>query len=197
MFIDDYLSEVVQIAKNLNYDEIDKIVTIIYETRENDGRCFFLGSGGSLASCSHAVNDFRKIIGIESYSPGDNASELTARTNDSGFETVFVEWLKTSRLTSKDMICVASVGGGDKVKKLSENLILAIDYAKEIGSKVVGVVGKSGGYTGIHADARVIIPIININRVTPHAEEFFMVIIHLLVSHPLLQKYETTWESRK
>jgi D-sedoheptulose 7-phosphate isomerase len=169
MFINEYLEEVREIARNLDQFEIEKAVNIIYETRANEGRVFCLGVGGSASTASHSVNDFRKIVGIEAYAPTDNVSELSARTNDSGFETIFSEWLKISKLTSKDILCLFSVGGGDEKKKLSENLILAMKYAKEIGAKTIAIVGKSGGYAGTHADAKIIIPIINIDRITPHA----------------------------
>jgi D-sedoheptulose 7-phosphate isomerase len=163
--------------------------------KRDRGRLFFLGVGGSAGNCSHAVNDFRKIVGIESYAPTDNVSELTARTNDEGWATIFSEWLKVSQLGSRDAIFVFSVGGGNLEKNVSPNLVSAIQHAKSVGAKVLGVVGRDGGYTGRTADACVIIPTVNPETVTPHSEAFQAVIWHLLVSHPKLKANQTKWES--
>jgi D-sedoheptulose 7-phosphate isomerase len=156
---------------------------------------FFLGVGGSAANCSHAVNDFRKIAGIEAYTPVDNVSELTARTNDEGWESVFVNWLKGSRLQSRDMLFVLSVGGGSVDKNVSPNLVLALQYAKPLGTQIVGIVGRDGGYTAQVADACVVIPTVNPDNITPHSEAFQAVVWHLLVSHPGLKAANTKWES--
>jgi D-sedoheptulose 7-phosphate isomerase len=190
-----HLNETSQIIERLDVAAIEKAATLLAELRSRAGRLFFLGVGGSAANCSHAVNDFRKIAGIEAYAPTDNVSELTARTNDEGWATVFVEWLKTSRLQNRDVVFVLSVGGGNLEKNISPNLVKALQYAKEIGAKVVGVVGRDGGYTAKVADACVIIPTVNAETVTPHAEAFQAVIWHLLVSHPMLKATQTKWES--
>jgi D-sedoheptulose 7-phosphate isomerase len=163
--------------------------------KSEGGRIFFLGVGGSAGNCSHAVNDFRKIVGIESYAPTDNVSELTARTNDEGWASVFVEWLKTSKLQAKDALFVFSVGGGNLEKNVSPNLVLALQLAKEVGAKVTGVVGRDGGYTAKVADACVVVPTVNPDTITPHSEAFQAVIWHLLVSHPKLKVNQTKWES--
>jgi D-sedoheptulose 7-phosphate isomerase len=163
--------------------------------KRDGGRIFFLGVGGSAGNCSHAVNDFRKIVGIESYAPTDNVSELTARTNDEGWASVFVEWLKTSKLQAKDALFVFSVGGGNLEKNVSPNLVLALQLAREVGAKVTGVVGRDGGYTAKVADACVIVPTVNPETITPHSEAFQAVIWHLLVSHPKLKANQTKWES--
>src|SRR5688572_15616711 len=168
---------------------------LLAEVKHGSGRVFFLGVGGSAGNCSHAVNDFRKIVGIESYAPTDNVSELTARTNDEGWATIFAEWLKISKLNSRDMLFVLSVGGGNLEKNISPNLVTALQYAKTIGAKVVGVVGRDGGYTATVADACVIVPTVNPDNVTPHSEAFQAVIWHLLVSHPKLKANQTKWES--
>ena len=165
------------------------------EVKKRRGRLFLLGVGGSAANCSHAVNDFRKIAGIESYAPTDNVAELTARTNDEGWQSVFLEWLKTSNLTSNDAVFVFSVGGGSLEKNISPNLVRAISFAKQLNADVMGIVGRDGGYTATAADACVIIPTVNEQTVTPHAEAFQAVIWHILVSHPLLKSNETKWES--
>lgn len=190
-----HLGEASRIIAELDVAAIEKVASLLAELRSRPGRLFFLGVGGSAANCSHAVNDFRKIAGIEAYAPTDNVSELTARTNDEGWATVFVEWLKTSRLQNRDVVFVLSVGGGDLEKNISPNLVKALQYAKEIGAKVVGVVGRDGGYTAKVADACVIIPTVNAETITPHAEAFQAVIWHLLVSHPLLKATQTKWES--
>lgn len=190
-----HLAEANQIITALNVAEIERLAQLLAELRSSHGRLFFLGVGGSAANCSHAVNDFRKIAGIEAYAPTDNVSELTARTNDEGWETVFIEWLKTSRLRSDDMLFVFSVGGGNVERNISPNLVLALQYAKAVGAKVVGVVGRDGGYTARVADACIIIPTVNAETVTPHSEAFQAVIWHLLVSHPSVKKANTKWES--
>jgi D-sedoheptulose 7-phosphate isomerase len=196
-YTEKHLREASSIIDQLDRESVEKMVELLAELRSREGRLFFLGVGGSAANCSHAVNDFRKIVGIEAYSPTDNVSELTARTNDEGWSTVFVEWLKTSHLNSRDMLFVFSVGGGNLEKNISPNLVLALDYAKEVQARVVGVVGRDGGYTAKVADACVIIPTVNTETITPHAEAFQAVIWHLLVSHPSLQAQQTKWESVK
>jgi len=190
-----HLEESIEIIKKIDTKKIENIVDIISKVRKEKGRIFFLGVGGSAANCSHAVNDFRKIIGVESYTPTDNVSELTARINDEGWNSVFSEWLKVSNLSSKDLIFVFSVGGGSPEKNISPNLVEALKYGKSIGSKLVGVVGRDGGYTSKVADAYVIIPTVNEKTITPHTEAFQAVIWHLIVSHPKLKLNETKWES--
>ena len=194
-FIKQYLIEAKEVIDQLDLNAMESVVAIIEGTRRNNGRMFVLGVGGSAANASHAVNDFRKIVGIEAYAPTDNVSELTARTNDDGWASVFVEWLKTSGLRHEDMILVFSVGGGNLEKNVSPNLVSAIQHAKEVGAKVCGVVGRDGGYTARMADACVVIPTVNPTHVTPHAEAFQGVVWHLLVSHPKLKQAETKWES--
>ena len=190
-----HLDEASRIIGGLDVSAIERLANLLADVRSDGGRLFFLGVGGSAANCSHAVNDFRKIAGIEAYAPTDNVSELTARTNDDGWETVFVEWLKTSRLQARDMLFVLSVGGGNVEKNISPNLVQALQYAKEIGSKIAGVVGRDGGYTAQVAEACVIIPTVNPDTITPHAEAFQAVVWHLLVSHPILKAAQTKWES--
>ena len=194
-FIKQYLIEAKEVIDHLDLVAMESVVSIIEGTRGNNGRMFVLGVGGSAANASHAVNDFRKIVGIEAYAPTDNVSELTARTNDDGWASVFVGWLKTSGLCHKDMILVFSVGGGNLDKNVSPNLVSAIQYAKEVGAKVCGVVGRDGGYTAQAADACVVVPTVNPAHITPHAEAFQGVVWHLLVSHPRLKQEETKWES--
>ncbi len=196
-FIREYLVEAGEIIDQLDTEAIEKIVTLIEETRERKGRMFILGVGGSAANASHAVNDFRKIVGLEAYAPTDNVSELTARTNDDGWASVFIEWLKTSGLRGDDMVFIFSVGGGNLEKNVSPNLVSAIQYAKEVGAKVCGVVGRDGGHTARTADACVVIPTPNPAHVTPHTEAFQSVVWHLLVSHPRLKQAQTKWESVK
>ncbi len=190
-----HLREAVQVIERLDTAAIEKMVSLLAELRQRQGRLFFLGVGGSAGNCSHAVNDFRKIVGIESYAPTDNVSELTARTNDDGWASVFVEWLKVSRLKPDDGVFVFSVGGGNLEKNISPNLVSALQYAKEVGAKVMGVVGRDGGYTASVADACVIVPTVNPDTVTPHTEAFQAVVWHLLVSHPKLKAKQTKWES--
>lgn len=192
-----HLEEAIKIIEKVDDYEIERIASIIATTKENNGRLFFLGVGGSAGNASHAVNDFRKIVGIESYTPTDNISELTARTNDEGWDTVFSEWLKISKLGSTDTLFILSVGGGNLEKNISPNLVKALQLAKERGSKIVGIVGRDGGFTAKVADAIVIIPIINSETVTPHTEALQSVILHLLVSHPILKTKQTKWESTK
>ena len=190
-----HLEETAKVVAGLNPDVIEKMVGLLADLRTRGGRLFFLGVGGSAANCSHAVNDFRKIAGIECYTPVDNVSELTARTNDEGWESVFVNWLKVSRLQARDMICVFSVGGGSLEKNISPNLVRALQFAREIGAGIIGVVGRDGGYTATVADACVVVPTVNPDNVTPHSEAFQAVVWHLLVSHPLLKAAQTKWES--
>lgn len=190
-----HLNEASDIIQKMDVTAIEKIVDLLVTVKTEGGRIFFLGVGGSAGNCSHAVNDFRKIVGIESYAPTDNVSELTARTNDEGWATVFVEWLKTSKLLAKDMLFIFSVGGGNLEKNISPNLVEALKYGKSIGTKITGVVGRDGGYTAQVADACLIVPTVNSENITPHSEAFQAVIWHLLVSHPKLKANQTKWES--
>lgn len=194
-FIEQFLSEASLIIKNLNKEQIEASVNLLSKTREKNGRLFVLGVGGSAANASHAVNDFRKIVGIEAYAPTDNVSELTARTNDEGWSTVFSKWLEVSRLKAEDTLLILSVGGGNLENNVSPNLVLALQYAKQVGAKIIGIVSRDGGYTAEVADACVLIPSPNAENVTPHAEAFQAVIWHLLVSHPKLKIQQTKWES--
>jgi D-sedoheptulose 7-phosphate isomerase len=195
MFAEKFLLETKLIINELNLNHIERIVDLLLEIRQKKGRLFFLGIGGSAANASHAVNDFRKIVGIEAYSPTDNISELTARINDDGWKSVLANWLAVSRLSEKDMLFILSVGGGDLVKNISPNLVAALDYGKKQGSKIVGILGRDGGYTARLADACVLIPTVNIDHITPHAEAFQAVIWHLMVAHPKLKITTTKWES--
>ena len=190
-----HLDETARIVAALDPAVLERMVALLAALRARGGRLFFLGVGGSAANCSHAVNDFRKIAGIEAYTPTDNVSELTARTNDEGWESVFVNWLKGSRLRQTDMLFVLSVGGGSLEKNVSPNLVRALQFAKELGTPIAGVVGRDGGYTAQVADACVVIPTVNPDNVTPHAEAFQGVVCHLLVSHPALKAAQTKWES--
>jgi len=194
-YIAQYLNEAKTIIEKIDTKSIQKMVDILVDIREHDGRIFFLGVGGGAGNAAHAVNDFRKIARIESYAPTDNVSELTARVNDDGWESVFVEWLKVSRLNNKDGIFVFSVGGGHLEKNVSPNLVRSLEYGKKSGAKIMGIVGRDGGYTAKVADACVIVPTVNGNTVTPHAEAFQGVIWHLIVSHPQIQRSEMKWES--
>jgi len=196
-YIDDFLKEVHQVVDDLNISEIEKMIRLLVSLREKNGRLFFLGVGGGAGNASHAVNDFRKICGIESYTPSDNVSELSARVNDDGWETVFVNWLKGSKLRASDGVFVFSVGGGNAEKNISANLVHALKFAKEVGSKIFGVVGRDGGYTAQVADACVTIPTVNPETITPHTESFQAVVWHLLVSHPEMKISEMKWESVK
>jgi D-sedoheptulose 7-phosphate isomerase len=190
-----HLREAEAILRMLDVEAIEHIAVLLAEIKASAGRIFFLGVGGSAGNCSHAVNDFRKLAGIECYAPTDNVSELTARINDDGWESAFVEWLKVSRLAKRDAIFVLSVGGGSAEKKISVNLVEAVSYAKTVGAKVIGILGRDGGHTARLADASVIIPTANPETVTPHCEAFQAVIWHLLVSHPLLRTTVPKWES--
>ena len=197
IFIESYFREAKQIIDLLDTSQIRKMVDFLVNLRSQKGRLFILGVGGGAGHASHAVNDFRKICGIESYTPSDNVSELTARVNDDGWDTSYVNWLKGSNLTLGDMIFVFSVGGGDLDKGISVNIVNSLKFAKEVGAKICGVVGREGGYTAEVADACLVIPPVNTETVTPHTEAFQAVVWHLLVSHPELQKYEMKWESVK
>lgn len=190
-----HIDEAIDILQRIDAVAIENMVELLAGIARDGGRIFFLGVGGSAGNCSHAVNDFRKIVGIECYSPTDNVSELTARTNDEGWASVFVEWLKTSKLSAKDAVFVLSVGGGDLEANISPNLVLALRHAKAVGAKVTGVVGRDGGYTAQVADACVIVPTVNPETITPHAEALQAVVWHLLVSHPRLKAHQTKWES--
>jgi D-sedoheptulose 7-phosphate isomerase len=189
------LKEAAEILEKIDVAAIEKMADLLATVKADGGRIFFLGVGGSAGNCSHAVNDFRKIVGIECYAPTDNVSELTARTNDDGWASVFVEWLKVSKLIAKDALFIFSVGGGNLEKNISPNLVEAIKLAKTVGAKVTGVVGRDGGYTAQAADACVIIPTVNPDTITPHSEAFQAVVWHLLVSHPKLKVNQTKWES--
>jgi len=196
-YIEKYLSEVVKITELIDRKAIKGMVDILVRVRQNSGRLFIIGVGGGAGNAGHAVNDFRKIAGIESYSPTDNVSELTARINDDGWDSSFANWLKASRINSKDCVFVFSVGGGNADKNISNNLVQALKCAKEVGAKVIGVVGRDGGYTAKVADAAVIIPSVDPQTVTPHTESFQAVVWHLIVSHPSLKANEMKWESVK
>jgi D-sedoheptulose 7-phosphate isomerase len=196
-FINKYISNSKLILDELDLNQISTMISILKETRENNGRLFILGVGGGAGHASHAVNDFRKICDIEAYSPSDNVSELTARVNDDGWETTYVNWLMGSRLKKNDSLLVFSVGGGNLEKGVSVNIVKSLQYAREVGSKVCGIVGREGGYTAEIADACVIIPPIDPDNITPHTEGFQALVWHLLVSHPDLQMFEMKWESVK
>ena len=192
-----YLKECIQICSAINPDEIERMADLINSVRSTNGRIFFLGVGGGAGHASHAVNDFRKICNIESYAPTDNVSELTARVNDDGWDTCYVNWLKGSNLSEKDLLFVFSVGGGNLEKNISVNILKSLELAQEIGSKICGVVGRDGGYTKKVANACIVVPTVNEENVTPHTEAFQAVIWHLLVAHPLLLANEMKWESVK
>ncbi len=191
----EHLQETVAILQRLDVAAIENVVTLLKHIKGSGGRIFFLGVGGSAANCSHAVNDFRKLLGMECYTPVDNVSELTARINDAGWDSAYVEWLKVSRLSERDGVFVLSVGGGSAEKNISRNLIAAVDYARTVGTKVIGIVGRDGGHTARVADACVIIPTVNHRSVTPHCEALQAVIWHLLASHPLLGPRDGKWEA--
>jgi D-sedoheptulose 7-phosphate isomerase len=188
-----HLLETIEITKAIDPEVIEKIVELLLDVKETGGRLFVLGVGGSAANAGHAVNDFRKLADIETYAPTDNVAELTARTNDDGWETVFSGWLRVSKLSPKDCLFILSVGGGDREKKVSPNLIEAIDLAKEVGARITGIVGRDGGYTAKKADVCIVVPTVNPGTVTPHSESFQTVIWHLLVSHPSLKSNPTKW----
>jgi D-sedoheptulose 7-phosphate isomerase len=192
-FSEQHLKETAEITKAIDPEMIEKIVDLLANVKETGGRLFVLGVGGSAANAGHAVNDFRKLAGIETYAPTDNVAELTARTNDEGWETVFSGWLKVSKINMKDCLFILSVGGGNKEKNVSPNLIEAIDLAKEVGARVTGIVGRDGGYTAQNADVCLIVPTVNPSTVTPHSESFQTVIWHLMVSHPKLKSNPTKW----
>src|SRR5271154_6542644 len=194
-FTQDFLKEVQEVTRQLDAKAIDAVVEELLAIRERGGRLFILGVGGSAGNASHAVNDFRKICGIECYAPTDNVSELTARTNDDGWASIFAEWLRGSHLSGRDGLLVLSVGGGNLEKNVSPNLVRAIQFAKEMGATVTGIVGRDGGYTAKMADAVVIVPTVNPDHVTPHSEAFQAVVWHLFVSHPRLKVNQTKWET--
>jgi D-sedoheptulose 7-phosphate isomerase len=194
-FTQQFLEEVGQIVKKIDTQAVDRLAALLVATRAAGGRLFILGVGGSAGNASHAVNDFRKIAGIEAYAPTDNVSELTARTNDEGWSTVFERWLRVSRLHADDMLLIFSVGGGNLERHVSPNLVEALKYARSVGAKIGGIVGRDGGYTAQVADACVLIPVVNAAHITPHSEAFQAVVWHLLVSHPDLKQEQTKWES--
>jgi D-sedoheptulose 7-phosphate isomerase len=196
-YTEQHLAEATTILQQIDHAAIEKMADVLATVRARGGRLFFLGVGGSAGNCGHAVNDFRKLAGFEAYAPTDNVSELTARTNDEGWETVFVAWLKGSRLRKEDGVFVFSVGGGSLEKNISPNLVKALQYARESDAAIVGVVGRDGGYTATVADACVIVPTVNPDTVTPHSEAFQAVVWHLLVSHPKLKANATKWESTR
>jgi len=194
-FVEKYLAQSIKLIGGLDHTQIEKMATGIAAVKARGGRLFIIGSGGGAGHASHAVNDFRKIVGLECYSPSDNVSELTARVNDDGWDSSYSNWLKVSRINEKDGILVFSVGGGDLERSVSVNLVRCIQLAKEVGGSVFGIVGRTGGYTKQVADACVIIPVVDGELVTPHTEGFQAVVWHLLVSHPALKAVQTKWES--
>ena len=196
-FTQQYLEETQKVAAQLDTNAIEKAVEELAKVRERGGRLFILGVGGSAGNAGHAVNDFRKICGFEAYAPTDNVSELTARTNDDGWASIFAEWLKGSKLSAKDGLLIFSVGGGNLEKNVSPNLVAAIQLAKQVKASVIGIVGRDGGYTAKEATAVVIVPTVNPTHVTPHSESFQAVVWHLFVSHPRLKVTQTKWESTK
>jgi D-sedoheptulose 7-phosphate isomerase len=192
---EDYFEQVAKIAAKIDHVAIERIAEELFDLRERGGRLFFLGVGGSAANCSHAVNDFRKLCGIEAYTPVDNVAELTARTNDEGWSTVFAAWLRTSRINSKDAVLVFSVGGGDAERNVSANIVHGLDEAKSSGARILGVVGRDGGYTKKIGDAVVVVPVVDEKSITPHSEAFQAVVWHALSCHPRLMRQENKWES--
>jgi D-sedoheptulose 7-phosphate isomerase len=196
-YIKNFLAEVGWIARGIDASAVEQIIEHLVSVRERGGRLFFLGVGGGAGNATHAVNDFRKIAGIESYAPTDNVSELTARTNDNGWHTIFADWLRTSRLNDKDAVFVFSVGGGNKEKNISVNIVEALEYARGVGATILGVVGRDGGFTAMVADACVIVPTVSPDTVTAHAESFQAVVWHMVVSHPRMKVAEMKWESVK
>lgn len=194
-YIAQYFEESIQILGRIDQNMIERMLELILQVRQKNGRIFFLGVGGGAGQASHAVNDFRKIAGIESYAPTDNVSELTARINDDGWDTSYRNWLQGSRLKQSDMVFVFSVGGGDVERNISVNLVKALQYATEVGASICGVVGRNGGFTAQVADVCLVIPIVNSETVTPHTESFQALLCHLLVSHPKLRAAEMKWES--
>lgn len=196
-YISRYLKEVESITHKIEASKVEQMVELLVELRDKEGRLFFIGAGGGAGNANHAVNDFRKIAGIEAYTPTDNVSELTARVNDDGWETVFVNWLKGSKLRVDDGVFVFSVGGGSEVKNISVNIVQALKYAKQVGAKIFGIVGRDGGYTAKVADVCIVVPTISSDTVTAHAESFQAVLWHLIVSHPQVRIAEMKWESVK
>ena len=194
-FIRQYLDEAREVIQKLDVDAIEAMAALLAETRAKGGRLFILGVGGSAANASHAVNDFRKLAGIEAYAPTDNVSELTARTNDEGWNTVFEAWLRVSRLKAEDLLLILSVGGGDAVKQVSPNLVSAIQLARSVGARTAAIVGRKEGYAAQTADVCVVIPVVNPAHVTPHSEAFQAVVWHALVSHPAVKLAPTKWET--
>jgi D-sedoheptulose 7-phosphate isomerase len=194
-FTCEYLAECERVVKALHPEAIERLVSVLVKTREAGGRVFVLGVGGSAATASHAVNDLRKLAHLEAYAPTDNVSELTARINDEGWESCFAAWLKGSRLRASDAVFVFSVGGGDRGRNISPNLVRALEYARSVGASIVGIVGRDGGYTAKVADACVLVPVVNPEHITPHTEAFQMVVHHLIITHPRLKAAPTTWES--
>ncbi len=193
-YVDLYMREVVEITNKIDKKQIDKMINILSDVADKNGRIFFIGVGGGAGNATHAVNDFRKIANIESYAPTDNVSELTARINDDGWESAYTKWLQVSNLNNKDVLFIFSVGGGNIEKNVSANIVESIKLAEKKQARVIGVVGRDGGYTGEISDACVIIPTVNPETVTPHTEAFQAVIWHLIVSHPDLKKNEMKWE---
>ena len=196
-YVSRYLEEVAAIARQIDQQQVERIIDVLVETRQCNGRLFILGVGGGAGNATHAVNDFRKIANIESYAPTDNVSELTARVNDDGWDSSYSRWLQGSRLREGDTLLVFSVGGGNLEKNISANIVKALDLAREVGAKITGIVGRDGGYTAKEATACVIVPTVNPNHVTPHSEAFQAVIWHLFVSHPVLKVGKTKWESTR
>ena len=194
-FTEQFLAETSEIIRRVDIGAVEAVASLLAACRASGGRLFILGVGGGAANASHAVNDFRKICGLEAYAPTDNVSELTARTNDEGWAGVFEGWLRVSRLRAPDMLLIFSVGGGDLEKQVSPNLVTAIRYAKSVGARVAGIVGRDGGFTRLAADACILVPVVNPLHITPHTEAFQAVVWHLLVTHPALKTVETKWES--
>ena len=194
-YIEQYFNDAKAILESIDQNSINKMIELLVEVRESGGRLFFLGVGGSAANCSHAVNDFRKLMDIETYTPADNVAELTARTNDEGWDTVFIEWLRGSRLNEKDCVFVLSVGGGSKEKNVSANLVYALEYAKQVNAKIVGIVGRDGGYTATVANVYVLIPPVNPATITPQSEAFQSVVWHLISADPRMMRVKNQWES--
>jgi D-sedoheptulose 7-phosphate isomerase len=194
-FTQSFLAEARTVIDRLDVESIERMAQLIAETREGGGRLFVLGVGGGAGHASHAVNDFRKLAGLEAYCPTDNVSELTARTNDEGWATVFEGWLRGSRLRAGDLVLVFSVGGGSESANVSQNLVAALRHARRVGARIAGIVGRDGGYTATIADVCVIVPTVNAAHVTPHTESFQAVVWHLLVSHPAVKREQTKWES--
>jgi D-sedoheptulose 7-phosphate isomerase len=196
-YVSRYLKEVAEIAGKIDQQQVERIIDVLIETRQSNGRLFILGVGGGAGNATHAVNDFRKIANIESYTPTDNVSELTARVNDDGWDTSYARWLQGSRLRKGDTLLVFSVGGGNLEKNISANIVKALQLAQEVGAKITGIVGRDGGYTAKVATAVVVVPTISDDTVTPHAEAFQAVVWHLIVSDPRLKANEMKWESTK